>query len=71
MHRAFELHMLNEVKKLKAGVVAQLFDGLVTKIDEVLKPPCSREYEIMLLKLEEACFYCKKCMASLPENQQK
>jgi len=79
MNREFAVHMLNDEGKAKAARIANLFDQLLTELttpatpndgpESVLCPP-SRETSIVRTKLEEACFFAKKAMASAPGNTQ-
>jgi len=66
MHNAFAVHMLNEEGKKKAERIAKAFDALHTELSEIA-PGQSREMSICTTKLEEACFFAKKAMAS--QNQ--
>ena len=75
MDPMFEVHMLNETGKAKAKAIAESFHGLLIILNGGLNQsaplcPPSRELSIVKTKLEEACFFAKKAMASLPENQQ-
>lgn len=67
MDTAFEVHMLNETGKTKAGEIARAFDGLL--VGMVVLGVKDRYLAIVRTKLEEACFFAKKGMASDPENQ--
>ncbi len=79
MHAEFEVHILNPDGIAKAKQIAQAFDELLTKLDGLAE--CKdglstsyfgvqpRSYAIVKTKLEEASFFAKKAMASLPENQ--
>lgn len=66
MHDAFKVHMLNTNGKRKAHALAESFDKLVTEIDL----PEGRYKAIVLTKLEEACFFAKKAIASQPDNNE-
>jgi hypothetical protein len=76
MDPLFEVHMLNEEGKRKARGIAYAFDALLAVLEGgidknpalALCPP-SRELSIVKTKLEEACFFAKKAMANIPENQ--
>jgi hypothetical protein len=68
MNEAFQVHMLNDVGKEKAREIAQAFDQLLNEV-EALCSPSGREIAIVRTKLEEACFFAKKAMASRPQNQ--
>jgi len=69
MDSAFQVHILNDKGKEKARSIAQMFDDLLWE----LKTWCGdgREIAIVRTKLEEACFFAKKAMASRPENLSK
>ena len=69
MHKEFEVHMLNDLGKARAGVIANVFDNALTSLETVC--PAGRELSIVRTKLEEACFFAKRAMASQPENCQK
>ena len=62
MNKEFEVHILNEDGIQKARDIAEIFDHTL----ELLKQFCpeSREFSIVKTKLEEACFFAKKSMAS-------
>lgn len=64
----FATHMLNETGKIKASRIREYFDFLLESLGQHCPP--SREFSIVKTKLEEACFFAKKAMAVLPENQQ-
>ena len=64
----FQVHMLNDEGKKKATEIAEAFDHCLVKLMEVC-PTDNREFSIVKTKLEEACFFAKKAMANVPENQ--
>lgn len=67
-HPAFEVHKVNGAGWHNAQRIAGAFNALV----EQLTPMTSaspREHAIVMTKLEEACFFAKKAMASQPANQ--
>lgn len=68
MDPLFRVHRLNESGLNKADKLANCFTQLKESIDEMV-PGSSREKSIALTKLEEACFFAKKSIANLPENQ--
>lgn len=78
MNKEFAVHMLNDDGKANAKKIADAFDTLLTTLTEphvegdnpATVPICppSRETSIMRTKLEEACFFAKKAMASAPGN---
>lgn len=61
-HAAFVVHMLNDIGRVKAGSIAKVFDAAVAELEQLC--PSSREWSIVLTKLEEACFFAKKAMAN-------
>jgi hypothetical protein len=64
--------MLNETGKQKANDIAQAFDNCLMAITSSTFGslcPQGRELAIVKTKLEEACFFAKKSMANVPENQ--
>jgi len=65
----FEVHMLNEVGKEKARIIASNFSAMLDGLEDVCGSH-SREMAIVRTKLEEACFFAKKAMANEEENQQ-
>jgi hypothetical protein len=62
----FEVHMLNTDGVRKANLIAEIFDSALNDLNKVCPP--SRESAIVRTKLEEACFFAKKAMASDPAN---
>ena len=69
MHEAFGVHMLNEEGKTRAIGIAESFDNLLSHL-KVLGVD-GRYLAIVTTKMEEACFFAKKGMASKEENQLK
>lgn len=77
MNKEFAVHMLNETGKAKAARIAEAFDRLLVELttpatpndgaENILCQP-GRETALVRTKLEEACFFAKKAMASAPEN---
>lgn len=68
VHPLFQVHMLNDQGKVKAGAIAKAFDLLLQELVSVC--PEGREFSIVKTKLEEASFFAKKAMANNPENCQ-
>lgn len=66
MNKAFQVHMLNDEGKKKAAAIAGAFDACLTALADVCPP--GRELALVTTKLEEACFFAKKAMASDPAN---
>lgn len=69
MHKAFEVHRLNEEGIEKAKTIAILFDDLLSSIASLVPP--GRELSIVTTHLEEASFFAKKGMANQKENQKQ
>ncbi len=63
----FEVHRLNDTGLEKASTIAVAFDSLLNEIRPLV--PEGREWSIVKTKLEEACFYAKKGLSSIPSNQ--
>lgn len=64
----FQVHRLNDNGMMKAGQIAQAFSNLLTDIEAL--GVTGRELAIVKTKCEEACFFAKRGLASLPENQE-
>jgi hypothetical protein len=67
MNKEFQVHMLNATGKARAATIAVAFDNCLGVLLDLLPEP-SREMSLVRTKLEEACFFAKKAMASKPEN---
>lgn len=67
-HPHFRVHRLNPDGLKKAGAIQVAFDRLVDDLSDFC--PDGREKSILMTKLEEACFFAKKAMASASSNQQ-
>lgn len=63
----FNARALNEPGRDRAEEIAAAFTLLVDTL-KIYCPP-GREFSLVQTKLEEACFYAKKSMASDPKNQ--
>lgn len=72
MDPLFETHMLNDEGKGRAVGISGHFFVLLCSIKAQVgdDAAASREFSICKTKLEEACFYAKKAMASQLQNQQ-
>lgn len=66
MNKEFAVHMLNGHGQDNALYIAQVFDEALNKLKSVC--PESREFSIAKTKLEEACFFAKKAMATAVGN---
>ena len=69
MDTLFSVHLLNARGRDKAQEIAQTFDDCLTRL-RVSCPEHTREFAIVKTKLEEGCFFAKKSMATMPENQE-
>lgn len=67
MDPAFQTYRLNESGLQKAEFLAYRFDQLLAEIARIC--PAGRELSIVRTKLEEACFFAKKGVASVRDNQ--
>lgn len=66
MHKAFEVHMLNGQGKGKAAAIAAAFSHLLEYVTPLVDD--QRLLDLVTTKLEEACFFAKKGMASQEMN---
>lgn len=62
-NKEFAVHMLNESGKDNARLIAEIFDNALNSLKSICGEN-SREFSITKTKLEEACFFAKKAMAS-------
>lgn len=69
MRREFEVHKLNEAGIEAAEELAQDFENFLELIESSLGDDEPRLLAIVRTKLEEACFFAKKALASKPEFQ--
>lgn len=67
MNKEFEVYKLNEEGLKKAQIIAGDFSALLGGLIGMC--PEGRELSIVKTKLEEACFFAKKSVASVKENQ--
>jgi hypothetical protein len=67
---AFRVHMLNDAGKEKAETIARKFSTLLLDLS-MLDATVGREGALVKTKLEEACFFAKKSMASQTANHQE
>lgn len=63
----FKVHVLNEVGISKAVAIAEVFDGALDALDDLI--PSGRYMALVKTKMEEASFFAKKGMAIDPKNQ--
>lgn len=66
MSEHFKVHKLNDVGMSKAREIAAAFEQLVLRLDESGVQFNPRYRALVMTKLEEACFFAKKAMASDP-----
>lgn len=69
-HHAFAVHMLNDDGKKKAAAIADAFSSLVESLEANDIATDGRLRALVMTKLEEACFFAKKAMATNLKNQQ-
>lgn len=62
MNKEFQVHVLSAEGINRAREIATCFDALLNGLKSLC--PESREFSIVRTKLEEACFFAKKAMAS-------
>lgn len=66
IHEAFAVHMLNDAGKAKAREISQRFNTLLAHMEPIGVD--GRHLAIVTTKLEEACFFAKKSIASKAAN---
>ena len=64
----FGSHMLNAQGKLIARDIGDRFAALLDQLKE--RGVDGRELAIVATKMEEACFFAKRSIATKPENQE-
>lgn len=70
-HPAFAVHMLNATGKVKAAKLGHVFSDLLRELERQYDLGADpRLRAIVTTKLEEACFFAKKAMASQPGNSE-
>jgi hypothetical protein len=62
--------MLNDEGKKRAAHMAEAFSALLAEVELWAQGGDGRSLAIAKTKLEEACFFAKRAMASAPSNQQ-
>jgi hypothetical protein len=67
MRDEFKVHKLNVDGMEAARIIADAFSVLLTHIEQLV--PAGRECAIVVTKLQEACFFAKRAIATKPENQ--
>lgn len=68
MRTEFQVHMLNEEGIYAAKRLAHIFESTLNLIEE-LTGLDGREIAIVRTKMEEACFFAKKCIANNTKYQ--
>lgn len=69
IRKEFQVHRLNEEGLKKADEVAEGFSSLLDLIEKKADGGDPRLLAIVRTELERACFYAKKALASVKENQ--
>ena len=69
VHSAFAVHMLNDQGKEKAKKMADAFSALLIELESLDLATDGRLKSLVTTKLEEACFFAKKAMATNLNNQ--
>lgn len=69
MKKEFQVHRLNESGMAAAKTLAEGFSTLLDQVEEQCQGGDGRCLAIARTKLEEACFFAKKSLASNPANQ--
>lgn len=70
----FAVHRLNERGIARASAIGTSFTTLLAQLESLCQkddgsPNTGRELAVCKTKLEEACFFAKKAMATQPGNQ--
>lgn len=68
-HIEFSVHMLNENGLERAAKIRDLFDALLSELENQEMCVSERELSIIKTKLEEAFFFAKKSMSKNIVNQ--
>lgn len=72
MNEAFRSHRLSPDGAAAVLDIREEFDKLLTRfVEEFGLLATTREFALCRTKLEEACFFAVKAMASQPENQER
>jgi hypothetical protein len=66
----FQVHLLNEEGKAKALQLAEAFSDLMDRVEALGLGGDGRALALAKTKLEEACFFAKRAMASRAVNQE-
>ena len=69
MRKEFEVHRLNTLGMEKAQAIAETLDAALEKLEVVCEGGDGRCMALVRTKLEEACFFAKKAMATNRDNQ--
>ena len=68
MRAEFQVHELNGQGMVAAVQLADAFSSLLTSVESF--GVAGRELALVKTKLEEACFFAKRSIASNPANQE-
>lgn len=67
IRQEFQVHLLNETGISKAAQLGCIFSEALEKIEAIV--PAGRERALIITKLQEASFFAKRAIATIPENQ--
>ena len=70
INELFAFHKLNIDGQAKAVEIAKQFSALLGSLEVMLGDAAKgRDFAIVKTKMQEACFFAKRAMAVVPENQ--
>lgn len=69
IRQEFTVHRLNDNGMDRAEELALQFSGFLSEVERLCGAD-GREMAIVRTKLQEACFFAKRAIAVLPENQE-
>jgi hypothetical protein len=69
MKQEFQVHRLNESGLRTAEAIGEAFSTCLEQIEQLVPP--GRERALVVTKLQEACFFAKRAIAVVPENQEQ
>lgn len=67
LYSEFSVHILNDSGIEKTNAIKNLFNSFLSELENLCIQ--GREFSIVKTKLEEACFFAKKSMATNLSNQ--